>query len=142
IRPERAALTGKQGLAASIGSDPALLGDPAGLIAAFARLRASVMERRKRFAGGAHDNLAARPSTIVIALEQAEELFAAENAEAARMLDLLVAAVRADGNAIVVATIRSDAFVKLQAEPRLADIRMLPFSLPPIPLGSFKEVIE
>jgi hypothetical protein len=80
IRPERAALTGKQGLAASIGCDPALLGNPDSLAEAFARLRASVMERRKRFTGGMHDSRAALSPTIVVALEQAEELFAAENA--------------------------------------------------------------
>jgi WD40 repeat protein len=142
IRPERAALTGIQGIAASLGRDPALLDNANDLTENFANLRASVMERLKRFSGGAHDTVTATAPTIVIPLEQAEELFAADNAEAARALDLLSATTHADGNTIIVATIRSDAFAKLQAEPRLADIPLQPFSLPPLPIGAFKEVIE
>ncbi len=142
IRPERAALSGNQGLAASIARDPALLGDSNSLTDAFAKLRAEVMERLKRFADRALESHAARPPTIVIALDQAEELFIAENAEASGVLDLLAGSVQADANAIIIATIRSDAFAKLQGEPRLAEIPLLPFSLPPIPLGAFKDVIE
>jgi len=100
------------------------------------------MERLKRFADRALESHAARPPTIVIALDQAEELFIAENAEASGVLDLLAGSVQADANAIIIATIRSDAFAKLQGEPRLAEIPLLPFSLPPIPLGAFKDVIE
>ena len=142
IRPERAALTGSQGLAACVARDPALLGDSIGLAEIFAKRRAEVTERLSRVAAGPHENCQGEPPTVVIALDQAEELFAAENVEAAHVLDLLADSVRADANAIIIATIRSDAFAKLQGESRLAEIPLQPFSLPPIPLGAFKEVIE
>ena len=78
----------------------------------------------------------------MIPIDQSEELFAAENIDAARTLELLVKAVLADGNAIIVATIRSDAFARMQEAPPLLDILALPFSLAAMPHGSFKEVIE
>ncbi|MBV9991176.1 MAG: TIR domain-containing protein [Alphaproteobacteria bacterium] len=142
IRPALAALTGKMGLAASVSSHPSRLSNPSDLAEALERLRIAKVAHLSRFAANAGDGAIVQPPTIVIAIDQAEELFAAENAEAARMLDLLSGAVRADGNVIVVATIRSNAYAKLQAEPRLVDIAQQPFSLPPIPLGAFKEVIE
>jgi WD40 repeat protein len=140
IRPERAALTGPHGLAASLGCDAARFEDPETMPQLLARMRERVMERLRRFAGPASDNI--RPPTIVIAVDQAEEFFSGENVEAAPVLDLLVGTVQNDRNAIIVATIRSDSFAKLQGRPRLAEIALQPFSLPPIPLGAFKEVIE
>jgi WD40 repeat protein len=142
VRPARAALSGKHGLATSVSSDPNLLATPSDLVDAFARLRAAASEHLDRFSDAAPERPPARPLTIVVTLDQAEELFAAENTESPHVLELLAGAVRADGNVVVVATIRSNAFAKLQAEPRLAEISLQPFSLPPIPLGGFKDVIE
>lgn len=142
IRPARAALTGVRGLAASLGCDAKKLNTPEDLANCFARFRAPVAERMRRFAEGAHIGDVARLPTIVIALDQAEELFAAENEEAAHVLDLLASTMRADPDILIIATIRSDAFSKLQGQPRLADIPVQPFSLASIPLGAFKEVIE
>jgi DNA-binding winged helix-turn-helix (wHTH) protein len=142
IRPERAALTGARGLAASLSCDPASLNGPQDIADIFARLRAPVVERFQRIAEDGGDSCAARPPTIVIPIDQAEELFAAENTEAGRVFELLADAVRADSDTIIVATIRSDAFEKLQSEPQLAHVQLLPFSLAPLPHGAFKEVIE
>ncbi|HEY5048551.1 MAG TPA: TIR domain-containing protein, partial [Rhizomicrobium sp.] len=142
IRPERAALTGCQGLAASVAFDPAFVGGSASFAAAVAKVRATAVERLGRLADASHDGLQTKPPAVVIALDQAEELFAPENVEAPCVLDSLAAILRADPDTIVVATIRSDAFAKLQGETRLAEIALQPFSLPPFPLGAFKEVIE
>lgn len=142
IRPERSALTGVHGLAASLSCDPASLSGPQNIADIFATLRKPVVERLRPTAEGMGESLAVHPPTIVIPIDQAEELFDAENTEAGRMFELLADAVRADPDAIIVATIRSDAFEKLQSEPRLSDIQLLPFSLAPLPHGAFKEVIE
>ena len=142
IRPERAALTGNRGLAASLGRDPSLLNGTDDLAEVFSGLRAPIVARHARIAEAGRESAAARPPTIVIAIDQAEELFAAENAEAARTLDLLAAAVQADPDMVLVATIRSDTVSLLQNEPRLADIPRLPFDLAPIPVGALKEIIE
>jgi len=140
VRPERAAVSGERGLAVSLSSVPEVLTRPEDVVEAFLKLRATVVDRMKRYAASAHESLAAKLPTIVIPIDQAEELFAAEAAEG--MLELLVPALLGDGNAVIVATIRSDSFEKLQTEPRLADVPVLPFSLGPIPHGAFKDVIE
>jgi WD40 repeat protein len=142
IRPERAALTGNRGLAASLGRDAAELGGPQDLADAFAALRAPVIARRALLTDAGHENDVMRPPTIVIAIDQAEELFTADNAEAAQTLDLIAAAIRLDADTIVVATIRSDSLALPQSEPRLAEIARLPFDLPPISVGAMKEIIE
>ena len=142
IRPERAALSGTYGMAASLSCDPAGLKDLPDFVALFARLRAPVVERFRRVAENGGERYATRPPTIVIPIDQAEELFAAENSEAGHAFELLAGAVRADPDTIIVATIRSDAFEKLQDEPRLGDVQLLPFGLARLPHGAFKEVIE
>jgi WD40 repeat protein len=142
IRPERAALSGERGLAVSLSCDPAALSGAEQVQAAFARIRESVVERFKRFAERGRETYESKPPMIVLPIDQAEELFAAENLEAAHALDLLAKGIRADANAVIVATIRSDSFEKLQSEPCLADLPVLPFSLATIPHGAFKDVIE
>ena len=47
-----------------------------------------------------------------------------------------------DGNTILVCTIRTDAFARMQDEPRLESVPLLSFSLSALPSTSFKEVIE
>jgi hypothetical protein len=142
VRPGRAALTGARGLAFSLSYDPARLNTAEDFVEALATLRAPVIEQMKQLAQSAGDSYATRPPTVVIAVDQAEELFGAENVEAAQVLRLLASAVGVDANTIIVATIRSDAFEKLQGESRLADVSRLPFDLPQISHGLFKEVIE
>jgi len=142
VRPERAALSGVRGLAASLSCDAARLTGPKEVADAIARKQAAIVERFQRIADGAREIYTARPPSVVIPIDQAEELFAAENAESARVLEILAGALRADCDAIIVATIRSDSFERLQSEEKLADIPLLPFSLPPLPHGAFKEVIE
>ncbi|HTT84839.1 MAG TPA: TIR domain-containing protein, partial [Rhizomicrobium sp.] len=142
IRPERAALSGPHGLAVAMSRDPARLNISDDILDVFASLRASVTARLRRYAESAHETYSAAPPTIIIPIDQAEEIFAAENTEAPRVLELLAETVLADGNALLVATIRSDSLGRLQAAPQLSDIQRLPFDLAPIPPGAFKDVIE
>jgi WD40 repeat protein len=142
VRPERAALSGANGLAAALGCDASGLNDARGVADALERLRRPVVERLKRFAESADETYAAQPPTIVIPFDQAEELFAAENTEAPHALELLAAAIGADANTVIVATIRTDMFSRIQEDPRLVDVQRVPFDLSPMPHGVFKEVIE
>jgi WD40 repeat protein len=142
IRPANALLTGKQGIAQSAGCSPEELNLADGFTAALAKMRAAAVADVERLADVMHEKRAAKPPTIVIALDQAEELFSTDNMEAVRGLDLLTGAVRADPNVIIIATIRSNDFAEFQTEKRFEQIPLLPFSLPPIPLGAFKEIIE
>ncbi len=142
IRPERTALSGERGLARSLSCESMALDIPDAVQTRFTALRTSAMTRLKRFSECPQEIRAAKPPTVVIAIDQAEELFNAENREAPRMLELLATAVAADGNAVILATVRSDSFERLQTEPRLAEVPVLPFSLAPIPLGAFKDLIE
>ncbi len=142
MRPERAALSGIHGLAAITGQDSASLREPSGLIRAFDSIVASVVKQLMRFSSGVDGGQLPKAPTIVIAIDQAEELFNSDNAEAAHVVDLLFGALRAGADIIILASIRSDAFAKLQLRPRFAEVALIPFSLPPIPMGAFKEVIE
>jgi hypothetical protein len=69
--------------------------------------------------GGQSGNAA--PPRIVLAIDQAEELFLAEGASEAEAFLRLVRDLATDpaSNLIVVATIRSDAFERLQSAPAL-----------------------
>ncbi|HSC19533.1 MAG TPA: TIR domain-containing protein [Rhizomicrobium sp.] len=142
IRPERAALSGRMGLAASLQSNPEQISGVRDVVERFSDLRRQATEHLLRFAESVPCNRARQAPTIILPLDQAEELFVPENQEAVCVLDLISEAIRADSNAILVATIRSDSFERFQQESRFAEIPLVPFSLPPLPMGAFKEVIE
>jgi WD40 repeat protein len=142
MRPERAALSGTYGLAASLSCDPAKLRSPDDVLAALSNLRAPVLRSLQRAVEGIAETDTTKPPTIVIAVDQAEELFQGENAEAAQAIALIAAAARSTLDTIVIATIRSDAFERLQHEPSFAELALQPFNLAPIPAAAFKEVIE
>ena len=88
---------------------------------------------------------ARKPPTLVLAIDQAEELFHAEGAEEARaFLDLLRELVTDDAPALIALfTIRSDSYERLQ--DRQAACRAcasISLSLPPMPKGAYAEVIK
>jgi hypothetical protein len=140
VRPGRAALSGAQGLAASAQFDGSSGAD--GLALAFAAARTPVIARLQRNAESRAETYAAKPPTIIIPIDQAEELFAAENTERDAFCAALTGAVEKDGNALIVATIRSDSYEALQKAPLLSGIGKQPFDLSPIPSGAFQEIIE
>ena len=156
IRPETAAIGGGTGLAASLSAAFQRFGErrPPGrlkeVLAAgpqgFGSLLDELLARaRQRLVGMADER---RDPVIVLAVDQAEELFQADGAaDAARFLEILASAlVPAEGaparRILAIATIRSDRFELLQSEPRLASVRRDLFDLPPMPASEFKSVIE
>ena len=156
VRPERDALTGANGLAKAIAAafrDRRLTGPPLGDIKAAclgppAQLRDILLQLRDAAHGQLLDRDPAAPApTVVLPLDQAEELLTAEAARhAERFLELLrdlVVGAPGDGlDMMVAATIRSDHYERLQTRPELADVDTEVFAeLKPMPSEQFKEVI-
>ena len=112
------------------------------IAARFAALRAPVVDRLARYAQAGQQDPVVRPPTLILPIDQGEELFAAEQAEGAAACTALVEAMAADTDLLVIVTIRSDSFAALQDETSLSAIPRLPFDLPALPLAAFKEVIE
>jgi formylglycine-generating enzyme required for sulfatase activity len=87
---------------------------------------------------------AAKPPTLIVAVDQGEELFLAEGQDEAReFLALMRDMVADDAPALIVLfTIRSDAYERLQLAKELEGVRQETLSLPPMPRGSYAEVIK
>jgi formylglycine-generating enzyme required for sulfatase activity len=140
IRPGRAALTGPEGLEASLASAGALtvIAQPRDLVEAIAHVRRAGAPRPD----GAAPSEAAKPATVILPVDQAEELFAPENTEGAAFCSIVAGALDTDSDVLVLLTIRSDAYARLQADPSLGAARQRLFNLAAIPAGWLKEVIE
>ncbi len=156
VRPEGDPLTGPSGMAKAIEKaflDRGLTGPPLGDIKSACRdspahLREILLLLRdavcRRLLNREQD---APPPTMILPLDQAEELVTADGeAHAAGFLGLLrelTSASSADGlDLIVAATIRSDHHERLQNRPELVDVEPEMFTgLKPMPNTQFKEVI-
>ncbi len=149
IRPERAALTGETGLlrtlelacpgrkAAEIGT--AVEAGAAGLRSLLAELVGATFRRTLAEAG------TVRPPAVMVAIDQAEELFRAEGAaEAQQLLELVRELTSGDDPVavIVVFAIRSDSYDALEHAKPLEGLRQEAIPLLPMPRGAYKEVIE
>ena len=156
IRPGPDALTGDDGLVATL--DQACRA--AGLSINRATLRRQVLEGEPDDPQALADTLRELsqtqrvaplpgesdegPPTLVIPIDQAEELFLAEGAEAAdRFLHLIRALA---GNEavplLILLTIRSDSYEQLQTTAALEEVRPRLYSLAPMPQGNYQMVIE
>ena len=149
LRPERAAISGESGLLRSLQAAM----HAQGRIHARAEIRAAV-------AGGGRTLLPllaelvdkARPSTeraaklptLVLPIDQGEELFLPEGAaEAEALLALLKDVLTAPApDLIVIFTMRSDSYERLQTAKALDGIGQQTLSLPPLPKGAYQTVIE
>jgi WD40 repeat protein len=154
IRPESAVINGNSGLAAAMATAFEQLGEryTVGRIkellarepGSFVRLLGELSDLAKRKLA-AIDEASSHP-VIVLCIDQAEELFNVDGATEARdFLDFLAAILvtgQSSPRVIVIATIRSDRYELLQAEPRLAAVKQDLFNLPPLPALEFKSVIE
>jgi len=157
VRPERAALTGEHGLARAVHTTRTELGlptPPLGEIKAACRsgdatrvtqwLREIQQKASDRLL---HDTGNTPLPTLILPVDQAEELFAADaGPEASQFLTLLARLTRHSGDdeplLLIAATIRSDRFETLQTVPELADVRSELFNeLKPMPRTEFKEVV-
>ncbi|MBY5904156.1 TIR domain-containing protein [Rhizobium leguminosarum] len=140
VRPGRAALNGPAGLARSFGISGSISQEA--IAARFTTLRAPVVDRLTRYAQAGQQNPISRPPTLILPIDQGEELFAADQQESADARETLVNALAADPDLLVVITYRSDSFAALQGETSLSAIPRLLFDLPALPLAAFSEVIE
>ncbi len=152
-RPERAVLSGEAGLVASL----ELALKAVGISRTRADIRAAVEDGPETLrpllaslveAGtpnvGADEADRPKPPTLILPIDQAEELFLAEGAEEGeRFLALLSDLLSTDAPAMTaVFTIRSDNYEPLQTAKQLDGLRKLPFDLPPMPQGAYAHVIE
>jgi formylglycine-generating enzyme required for sulfatase activity len=152
IRPERAAVTGETGLLRA-------------LEGAFevARITMPRADLRSAIRGGAaklkpllealankatpialDSGVKPKPPALILSIDQGEELFLAEVQDEAQpflalLRDLLI---EDDPTVIAVFTIRSDNYERLQLAKELEGVRQEALSLPPMPKGSYAEVIK
>ncbi len=148
LRPERSPLWGDSGLlgvlAEALPNAPrealrAAITDGADALRPYLRDLAADAQRRAD-AGDA----GAKAPTLTFAIDQAEELFTPENAvDGERLLEILAALARVDDPAIIILfTVRSDSYDRLQRAAPLAELTQQTQSLPPLPSGEFARVIE
>jgi formylglycine-generating enzyme required for sulfatase activity len=152
LRPERAAINGDSGLLPAL--EVAFRG--AGIAATRAKLRAAVeggaatlrpllqsLADKATLQAPDGSGTSASP-TLILAIDQGEELFIAEGQdEAQALLALLRDLVVQDTPAVaVVVAIRSDSYAYLQEAKPLEGIRKVPFDLGSMPKGSYAEVIK
>lgn len=133
-RPARDALGGETGLLRSLG-----ISSPGSAQAALTGMQSAAIARMQSF--GVLDAGQHAPPALILPLDQAEELFSADNSSANPALDLLVQVLSEKTDLFVVATVRSDSLGALQADARIAQKLKL-FNLPAMPPSAFKEVIE
>ncbi|APE15880.1 hypothetical protein BOH72_12270 [Mycobacterium sp. WY10] len=160
VRPERNALTGVSGLAASIvdarrqfGLTQPSLGE---VKDACIQRRTEVIadwlaeirgEAARQLLDRGDSQEAAAAPTLVLPLDQAEELFSADASEQANGFLWLIARLAETLNAnetgvVVAATVRTDRYEVMQTHPELGAVGTVLFDeLKPMPATQFKEVI-
>ncbi|MEM9377545.1 MAG: TIR domain-containing protein [Pseudomonadota bacterium] len=140
IRPERDAYAGDTGLLPALGLREAPADDQ-NLKAHLDALQSPVVANLQSLAKAAGDQHAITPPTLVLPIDQAEELFSADNTSGTAAIDLLIRCLAVKPDLLLIATIRSDSLGELQDIPAIANQLDL-FSLPAMPPANFKEVIE
>ena len=152
IRPERAVINGEAGLIASLetalkdAKHPRTRADIRKAVEAGPERVASLLRDlvKASTAHGGDGAKSGKAPAIVLAIDQSEELFHAEGAEEARtFLDLLGKLAAGDNPALIILfTIRSDSYERLQTAKTLEGLRQHTLSLPPMPKGAYAEVIK
>jgi formylglycine-generating enzyme required for sulfatase activity len=158
IRPDRAVLSGETGLLRALegafetASDPGRFGPRPSRPELRMVIEGGVSPLKailKRLADAATpDHIDGWPQpeapSLVLAIDQGEELFKVDGQEEAkRFLVLLAELLAADAPAVTaIVTIRSDNYERLQFAQELANVRKVPFDLGPMPKGSYSEVIK
>jgi WD40 repeat protein len=151
VRPQRNVLVGDTGLAKAIHATRVGLGLSAPNLGDIKRAcLADQAEQVREWLLEAQHAAAARlltaPGeqslpTLLLPVDQAEELFSADAGREAALFMQLIAHLAGDG-LIVAITIRSDLYEPLQTAPQLAEIGSVLFDdLKPMPRTQFKEVI-
>jgi formylglycine-generating enzyme required for sulfatase activity len=152
IRPDRAVIFGDNGLlgtlegvfqAAKITTTRADL--RAAIKGGAATLRPLLQSLAEKATPAALDHdIKPKPPTLIISIDQGEELFLVEGQDEARaFLALLTDLLREDGPSLIALfTIRSDAYEPLQLAREIEGVRQEMLNLPPMPKGSYAEVIK
>lgn len=152
IRAEQAAIGGNAGLLASL--EKAL--SEVGILTTRAKLRKAVEAGAadvalllqslvdKATPGALDAEVKRKPPTLVLSIDQSEELFRNEGrGEAVRLLAILRDLLLSDAPALIVIwTMRSESYWQLQEEQTLEEITKTPFDLSPMPKGAYGEVIK
>jgi WD40 repeat protein len=152
LRPRGAALWGDEGLLAALETAHR----QAGLVATRAELRKDLeaggsgfLRRLADLRSAAVRDLPedAKPPTLVVPIDQAEELFTTVRgetgtAEAGLFLNRLAEILRHGPEALALVTIRSDAYEPLQTAAALEGVPQVPFNLPPLSAADYRSVIE
>jgi formylglycine-generating enzyme required for sulfatase activity len=152
IRPERAAISGETGLLSALDNAFAA----AGMTVPRADLRVAVQGGAanlrpllraladKAMPTPLHDGGESMPPTLILAIDQSEELFLAEAQDEAKLLLTLLRNLLCDDALapIVILTIRSDAYEHLQEARPFEGVRKIPFDLGPLPKSTYGEVIK
>lgn len=145
LRPERAAISGPIGLIAIVAD--AIM--HRGLAITRAQVRQAVAEGATALRPILKSLLGDRPAqekppTIVLTIDQAEELFRAEGREEAeKLLDLVAGLSATDDPAfLVIFAIRSDSYDALERAKSLEGLKQRTFPLLPMPHGAYQTVIE
>lgn len=149
VRPTQAVISGESGLVTSLSAAAKALSvdltrawieetleSPHGLRQILTKLQ---MAARRRLI-----NDSAKPPLVVLSIDQGEELLGPDpNREVTKFFDIVCPLVR-DGPLLVLACIRSDGFERLQGALQARDLAvdLTLFSLPPMPAGAYKEVID
>ena len=152
IRPELRAISGETGLLSAlegafvVGRIPVARADlraviQAGAIKLKPLLQALADEATPISVDGGEKS---KPPTVVLSIDQSEELFLSEAQDEAKpFLALLRDLVKGDAPAVIaVLTIRSDNYERLQLAPELEGLHQDIISLPPMPKGAYAEVVK
>jgi formylglycine-generating enzyme required for sulfatase activity len=152
IRPERGVIFGDNGLLRALEvafqaakSTTARADLRAGIEGGAATLRPLLQSLAEKATSATLDgDTNQKQPTLIISIDQGEELFLAEGQDEARaFLTLLGELLRQDGPSLIALfTIRSDAYEPLQLARELEGVRQEALSLLPMPKGSYAEVIK
>ena len=152
LRPERAAINGETGLVRALETAMqalSLVQTRADIKAAIGGGAPTLLPQLAKLADKARPprlpgEPEGKPPCVVLPIDQGEELFLAEGAtEAELLLALMRDLLTADApDVIVIFTMRSDSYERLQTAKALDGISQQTLSLPPLPKGAYQAVIE
>ncbi|MGO9773805.1 MAG: TIR domain-containing protein [Roseiarcus sp.] len=154
VRPRRSVLEGPEGLVASLDALHLELGVAVSRVTIREELRktrglGAVVEALRRRGGQSVDERAPLP-TVVIPVDQCEELFVGQGDEVKRFFALIRDEAESGASPdettrtpfIVVMTIRADSYSELQDKDALAAAPRRLFDLPPIPTALYHTIVE
>ena len=149
IRPGKSVLFGEFGLVASLTrafdevGAPRERNDIAHAVAASGESIVALFDELVGVSAPQSDSGRYSPPSIVISIDQAEELFLTDGMDEARKFLSLLRTVLLLSNPSVISimAMRSDRFASLQSETELDQVALQPFNLPPLAKGAFHDVI-